>query len=112
MLDEEKIDVYPVGLFMDVRNLRGLWRHKRSGEPGSPLEVSFWRSVRRRLGYPLRQMRAGEWRAVRMYFNGYLAEPTPWPDGLVRCGSGWTKHRAIASLRRQLAVDLGAVTHG
>jgi len=30
----------------------------------------------------------------------HLAEPTPFPDGLGRCGSGWTRRRALASLRR------------
>jgi hypothetical protein len=37
---------------------------------------------------------------MKTFFNGYLAEPTPFPDGMHRCGSGWTRKRALRSLRR------------
>jgi hypothetical protein len=74
----EKIDVYPVGLLMD-------WRHRGI------------RRLRYSLRYPLRQARAGEWRAVRNYFNGYLAEH---PDGQTSAGHGWTKRAALRRLAK------------
>lgn len=48
----------------------------------------------------LRQARRREWRDLRNTFNGYLAEPTPFPERMTRCGSGWTKKRAMRSLER------------
>ena len=85
------VDVYPVGLWSELRQF---------GRP-SP------RRIRRQLHalrYPFRQARKGNWRAAKNYFNGYLAEPASWPPGLTRCGSGWTRRRAL----RDLAVRVAA----
>lgn len=62
--------VYPVGLWMD-------WRYG---------------TMRRGVRYLFRQARAKNWRAVRNYFNGYLAEH----DGHAHnAGRGWTRRAAI-----------------
>jgi hypothetical protein len=45
------------------------------------------------------QLKRRDFRACRNAFNGYLAEPiADRPIG--RCGSGWTKRRALRSLYR------------
>lgn len=82
------VDVYPVGLFRDVRQARV---DRRRGRP------AFRRLARTAL-------RRRAWRRVS-YWNGYLAEPSPWPDGLRTCGHGWTRRRALARLDRYLARD-------
>lgn len=71
------VDVYPVGLFRDLK-------HRR------------YRGGRR---YLLGQVRCHNWRAVRNYFNGYLAEHATEP---VNAGHGWTRRRALADLDRIL----------
>lgn len=76
-----RIEVYPVGLRHDIKRRR----------------------VRRGLWYLRRQAARREWRAVKNYFNGYLAEPCPLPDGFIRCGSGWTRARALRDLQRRMA---------
>lgn len=78
----DEIDVYPVGWLRD-------WQ---SGHR--------WR---RPMRYLWRQVKAGHWRDAKNTFNGYLAEPVSWPDGLRRCGSGWTKARALKSLDRLMS---------
>lgn len=92
------IDVHPVGLLHDLRLF------------DSRLKLSTsWRQHRaalRRLAHDLKRgiwnrARARQWRALKNYFNGFLAEPTPFPSGVRRCGSGWTRKRALASLRHQ-----------
>lgn len=79
------VDVYRVGIFDHV--------HHHGWREGVRREWRFLRTV----------TAERNWRAVKNSFNGWLAEPTPWPDGLNRCGSGWTRRRAVASLRRQCA---------
>jgi hypothetical protein len=82
------IDVYPVGLLE-------AWQHRRI-----PGKLRSWRR------YLVRQMRAGNWRAVRNSFNGYLAEADgSW--GATRCGHGWTKQRATDDLLRQNRTIIG-----
>jgi hypothetical protein len=89
------MSVYPVGLLRDLRQFaHGLHR---------PRSV---RRLRYALRYPFHQARAGEWRAVKNYFNGYLAEPDPWPPGATRCGTGWTKRRAARDFERSLRKDV------
>lgn len=61
-----------------------------------------WQQLKREWKYCVRQAKAGEWRAVRMTFNGWMYEPSPWPEAARRCGSGWTKTRAIRSFYRYL----------
>lgn len=80
------VQVYPVGLLRDLKDNRVLYG----------------------LGYLRRQLRAGNLRAVRMYFNGYLAElknvPAEW--GAISLGHGWTKNRAIRDLTHNVANSL------
>lgn len=88
--DLGKIDVYAVGLLHDLAAFVHTpdRKHARS-------------MLRYRLRYPFRQAKAGNWRAVRQYFNGYMAEPSAWPEGLTRCGTGWTRGRAYRDLQRR-----------
>ena len=60
------------------------------------------RGTRRTLSYITYQARRRNWRAIRNTFNGYLAEPTPIPEGLTRCGTGWTAERARRDLERRM----------
>jgi hypothetical protein len=88
------VDVYPVGLLRDLLQFtHGLHRPRAL------------RRLRHSFRYPLRQARAGDWRAVRNYFNGYLAEPASWPPGVTRCGSGWTRRRALRDWQRRARQD-------
>jgi hypothetical protein len=98
-----EVDVYPVGLLSDLRRFRGAVKHQpkpwdRRSVAGHP----WWRLWRDLKVGTVERVRRREWRALKNYFNGYLAEPTPFPDGLRRCGSGWTRRRALASLRRHM----------
>lgn len=82
-------EVYPVGLLHDLLHWRsGMYSTYRT----------LWH-IRTYLGSKIRQ---GDWRAVRQFFNGYLAEPThediPWR----RCGHGWTRERAMQDLIRHV----------
>ena len=83
MTNQPGIDIYPVGLLLDIRNHRlrhGLRR--------------FWRLVRQH-----------KWRAARNCLNGYLAEWDYPPDGVMiyRCGRGWTKRAALRRLGIHIA---------
>lgn len=80
----EGTDTYPVGLFMD-------WR-RRKGQ-----HAKFWR-----FRYLRRQVRARNWRAVRNYFNGYLAEHQ---HGGHNAGRGWTKRAAERRVARICATS-------
>ena len=77
-----KADIYPVGLLHD-------W------------QLRHVRPLRRALRYPLRQASAGNWRAVRNYFNGYLAE---YRGGGFNAGHGWTQDRALRRLKREMGI--------
>lgn len=86
-----KIEVYPVGLLADLRGLvHGI----------EPLPQRLAR-FRRDLRYPINRARAGQWRAVKSYLNGYLCEPAVFPPGLSRCGTGWTRGRAYRDLMQR-----------
>lgn len=91
-MTEPEIDIYPVGLFDDLKR----W----AGNPDRP---EAWRRLLRDLRFPLRMAWARNWQAARNYFNGFLAEPEPYPSGLKRCGSGWTRGRALRDLTRRFA---------
>lgn len=82
---ETGIETYPVGLLRDLK-------HRR-------LEAG-WR-------YLWKQVKAGNRRAVRNYFNGYLAEWHYRPEGVShrRCGRGWTRRAA----RRRLGAHIVAM---
>lgn len=87
-MDDETshIATYPVGLLHDIRNGRK------------------FRTMR---GYLLYQIERKNWRAVRNYFNGYLAEWHYPPDGVLihRCGKGWTRKKAV----RRLGIHIATV---
>jgi len=87
-----EVDVYPVGVLDDLLFAYRAIRLGRFREG--------YRKLRSSARYAIGHARAGNWRSVRNSFNGYLAEPRDWPDGLKGCGSGWTKRRALRSLRR------------
>lgn len=84
MSDEVGIGTYPVGLLSDIKRRR------------------VRRGLRR---YLWRQIKSRNWRAVRNYFNGYLAEWHYRPDGvrLTHCGRGWTRRAAIRRLGSHIA---------
>lgn len=95
MAERPSIDVYAVGVLYDLIIL-GRAIRRRDG-----------RAIRWALGCLGRRSRllwdwarVGNWRAVKNSFNGYLAEPVAFPAGLRRCGSGWTRKRALRSLAR------------
>lgn len=84
MTEESFIEAYPVGLLRDIK--------RKSLSYG--LKRYLWVQVRRR-----------NWRAVRNYFNGYLAEWHYPPEGMRhhKCGRGWTKRAAIRRLGVHIA---------
>lgn len=102
-----KIDVYPVGA---LKQLLHTWHiltaRKFSVFVGPPSRLWRLSRARRSLSYipktVTRHIRNRQWRELKNDFNGYLAEPTPWPEGATRCGSGWTKRRALRSLQRNI----------
>lgn len=75
------VEVYPVGLFRDLKN-----KKLKSG-----------------MKYLMFQIKRGEFRAVRQYFNGYLAEHE---FKGTRCGKGWTKRRAMKRLIHHLVNEI------
>lgn len=82
------ITIYPVGLLAH-------WQHFVH----NPDREDARRRFRYALRYPLRQARARNWRDVKNYFNGYLAEHAHLGT---RCGTGWTRGRAYRDLARHL----------
>lgn len=86
------VDVYPVGW---LSTMQQAWRATRCGHPGYAA-LRVWSEA----ALTIRWARRRQWRSVKNTFNGYLAEPTPFPAHLTRCGSGWTRRRALRSLQR------------
>jgi len=84
MNDQPRIDVYPVGLLDHMKRGRLQYGIKH---------------------YLLRQIKARDWRAVRNYCNGYLAEVSYSDIRHTRCGRGWTRRAALSSLGRHLGED-------
>lgn len=89
------IDVYPVGVLAELLRLGRALRSRR------------WEAIRWALGrlgseagHIARRARARRWREVKNSFNGYLAEHRTLGT---RCGSGWTKRRALTDLYGHLA---------
>lgn len=85
-MSESGIETYPVGLYSDLKRGR-VWRGGR---------FYLWRQAKR-----------GNWRAVRSYFNGYLAEwHYPPTDDAFRhprmCGRGWTRKAALRDLGQKI----------
>lgn len=83
MNEERGIGTYRVGLLSDIKRRR-VWYG---------LRCYLWPQIKRR-----------NWRAVRNYFNGYLAEWHYPPEGFIhgRCGRGWTRKAALRSLGRRI----------
>lgn len=92
------VDVYPVGiqydLWVSARMLRrGMWG-------------LAWMQIRNMLRLLRARVQRNRFRVLKLYLNGHLAEPYTWPKGLKLCGTGWTKKRALADLRRKM-LDAG-----
>lgn len=99
-MTELKIDIYSVGWLHTLQRAYRYFRH-----PISPLgRKQAWRELRTEWRYTVKQIKRKKWRAVKNSFNGYLAEPEIFPPGDYRrrCGTGWTKDRALRSLHRRL----------
>ena len=96
------IDIYPVG-WLDV--FFRLWCAYRRDIPADvqPLiRKRAWTGLRDAIRYDLKNLRHGRWHELKNGFNGFLCEPEPLPEGLQRCGSGWTMARARRSLDKQM----------
>jgi hypothetical protein len=93
------VDVYPVGILRQLKRIRTAL-DPRAGHPlwGSKTPNPGWR--RMTIRHAAHCIRDDAHR--RSAWNGYLAEPIV--DGLrwTRCGHGWTKRRALASLKRHI----------
>lgn len=76
--EQTGIETYPVGLLYDLKHHR-------------------LRNAPRYLRAHLQQR---NWRAIRNYFNGYLAEWHNCPEGVrhTKCGRGWTRRAALRRL--------------
>lgn len=92
------VDVYPVGVLAELLRLRNALRYRRP-------EAIRWAlgRVRGEVRFIAEDARVGNWRAVRNAVGGYHAEHR---DFGLRCGTGWTKRRAVRDLYRDLA-ELG-----
>jgi hypothetical protein len=87
-IDPANVEIYSVGLLHDLTHfVHGI---DRKGAR---------RTLRHHLRYPIEQARKGNWRAVKCYLNGYLAEAEDM-TGIPRCGTGWTRGRAYRSLAK------------
>ena len=88
--DVSYIEAYPVGLLRD-------WK---------------LRKIKSGVRYLKIQIKRRSWRAVRSYFNGYLAEWHYPPEGMkhYKCGRGWTKRAAIRRLGVHIAFSNSQVT--
>jgi len=103
------VDVYPVGVLKQlIHTWHILTARKFPASVGAPSPLWRLKRARTSLSYiPKtigRHVRDRDWRALKNTFNGYLAEPTEFPAGEYRrrCGTGWTKRRALRSLQRRM----------
>lgn len=85
------VEIYSVGLL-----------HELAFFVHSPDRAHARRKLRGSLRYVTGRAKARDWRAVKNYFNGYLAEPRHDMPGFTRCGTGWTRGRAYRDLVRHL----------
>lgn len=83
MNEEHGIGTYPVGLLAHIKQRKVCYGVKH---------------------YLIPQIKRRNWRAVRNYFNGYLAEWHYPPEGFVhgRCGTGWTRKAALRRIGRRI----------
>lgn len=99
------VDVYPVGILRSMidsrNNLRAWFWHAAATRP----VPGYLRLTLRLMRSQIEQRK---WHDLRNNFNGFLAEPLTWPAGgtLHRCGSGWTRKRAIRDLERRYRKSL------
>lgn len=95
------VDIYPVGWLASVKRAYRYFIHHDVIPRG---RKQSWIELRTEWRYTLRQIKRKKWRDVKNSFNGYLAEPQKFPPGDYRrrCGTGWTKARALRSLHRRL----------
>lgn len=93
------VDVYPVGWLSTLRRAGRAFVTRRRL---SVIRRHAWFDLRRLTKLTVHRIRTRQWRELKNSFNGYLAEPHHWPEdgSLRRCGSGWTRRRALRSLRR------------
>lgn len=99
-----KVDIYPVGWLTVLLGLRRAFNPRVPYPAPAKIRVHACRTVRYELRTNIRQIKHRKWRALKNTFNGYLAEPLEFPPGDYRrrCGTGWTKRRALRSLERRL----------
>lgn len=86
---DRAIDVYRVGVLAAIHFD---WRAITIGHRKPS-------KVRQEIKYLIERARERNWRAIRMSFNGWLAEHR---YAGTRAGRGWTRRRALADLRRHL----------
>ena len=89
------VDVYPVGWCHAIILSSRMLRARLPWSAATANISQEWR-------YTKRCIQRGDWRAVKNSLNGWLAEPSPFPDDLNRCGSGWTRARALRDLDRRM----------
>jgi hypothetical protein len=94
----DEIDIYPVGVLDTIQTSIKYLRAGRI-EPARA-------KIRSQIKYLKTMLRRKNISAVKNSFNGYLAEPKNWPEGLTRCGTGWTKKRALKSLNRRMSREI------
>jgi hypothetical protein len=82
------VDIYPVGVLTEL--IRG----RRTKQYRASLR-NIIRVIKRDVEYR-------KWHALKSSFNGFLAEPDVMPGKLTRCGSGWTRKRALKDLQRRV----------
>lgn len=92
----ETVHIYAVGLLRDLREIRNEVRRIARAKEGGKRRQQRIQSLRYRLRRIVRDLPRDS------YWNGYLAEPTSEGIYWTRCGHGWTKRRAEASLLRHI----------
>jgi hypothetical protein len=97
------VDVYPVSVLAALLGVARAYGREVRSEDAETIELVrgyAWSRLRGEARQVRERAAAGRWREVRNAFNGYLAEPYDFPERMTRCGSGWTRARAMRSLRR------------
>lgn len=92
------VDIYAVGwlrVFLRARAAIMQWG------PRAGLRMC-WPNFAWQCRYVAGNVRERKWRAVKNTLNGYVAEPRELAEGFTRCGTGWTKARALRSLARHM----------
>jgi hypothetical protein len=113
------VDIYPVGVMATLIRVRRLifgrsanygtvgygWR---LGEAARLLRIevkTLWRLLREPAADLELYCKSTRWRLIKTHFFGFIAEPydmlawSAYSDGPFTCGTGWTKNRAMRSLR-------------